>query len=170
MMPILETERLQLCQLTSDDAAFILELVNDPSWIQYIGDKNIHTPGAAKEYIRNGPQQSYERFGFGLYAVRLRENDEAIGMCGLLRRDTLDDPDIGFAFLPRFTGSGYAYESAMAVLDAAQTTWKMTRVLAITSIGNERSVKLLSKLGFRFSKQIRLTPEAEELNLFERIF
>lgn len=167
-MHIFETKRLVLSRLTLGDAPFILELVNDPSWIRFIGDKNVHSLKAAKEYIRNGPQKSYARFGFGLYAVKLKRSGKAIGMCGLLRRDTLDDADIGFAFLPKYTGKGYAFESAVTVLKHAHQSLKMKRILAITSIDNTSSVKLLERLGFHLLKRVQLTPGSEELNLFEK--
>lgn len=157
-----------LSRLTLGDAPFILELVNDPSWIRFIGDKNVHTLKAAKEYIKNGPQKSYAQLGFGLYAVKLKRSGKAIGMCGLLRRDTLDDADIGFAFLPKYTGKGYAFESAETVLKHAHESLKMKRILAITSIDNASSVKLLERLGFCLLKRMRLTPGSEELNLFEK--
>ncbi|HNU87546.1 MAG TPA: GNAT family N-acetyltransferase [Ferruginibacter sp.] len=167
-MHIFETRRLVLSRLTLGDAPFILELVNDPSWIRFIGDKNVHTLKAAKEYIKNGPQKSYAQLGFGLYAVKLKRSGKAIGMCGLLRRDTLDDADIGFAFLPKYTGKGYAFESAETVLKHAHESLKMKRILAITSIDNASSVKLLERLGFCLLKRVRLTPGSEELNLFEK--
>jgi len=167
-MHIFETRRLVLSRLTLGDAPFILELVNDPSWIRFIGDKNVHTLKAAKEYIKNGPQKSYAQLGFGLYAVKLKRSGKAIGMCGLLRRDTLDDADIGFAFLPKYTGKGYAFESAETVLKHAHESLKMKRILAITSIDNASSVKLLERLGFCLLKRMRLTPGSEELNLFEK--
>lgn len=167
-MHIFETRRLVLSRLTLGDAPFILELVNDPSWIRFIGDKNVHTLKAAKEYIKNGPQKSYAQLGFGLYAVKLKRSGKAIGLCGLLRRDTLDDADIGFAFLPKYTGKGYAFESAETILKHAHESLKMKRILAITSIDNASSVKLLERLGFCLLKRVRLTPGSEELNLFEK--
>jgi len=168
-MHIFETNRLQLCRLTLKDAPFILELVNDPAWIRFIGDRGIRTLKAAKEYIKNGPKKSYAQFGFGLYLVKLKDSDIPMGMCGLLRRDTLDDVDIGFAFLPQYTGKGYASEAAKVVLDHARNILGMKRILAITSVDNNNSIRLLEKLGFKFIKIIRLTPDAEESRLFEMI-
>ncbi len=167
-MHVLETKRLILSRFTLKDAPFILELLNDPGWIRFIGDKKVRTLKAAKEYIRNGPQKSYAQLGFGLYAVKLKRSGRTIGMCGLLRRDTLDDADIGFAFLPRYTGKGYAFESSAAILDDAHESWGMKRILAITSVDNERSGRLLERLGFRYLKRICFTPGAEELKLFEK--
>lgn len=165
-MKIFETKRLLLCRLTLKDAPFILQLLNEPSWIRYIGDKKVHTLKAAKDYIKKGPQECYARLGFGLYAVKLKRSGKAIGMCGLLQRDTLEHADIGFAFLPRYTGKGYAFESAETILKHAQTVLGMKEVLAITSPDNFSSEKLLQRLGFRFSKRIRTAAEAEELKLF----
>lgn len=166
-MYIFETRRLFLCRLTHKDAPFILELVNDPSWIKYIGDKNIKTLTAARKYIKTGPQKSYALLGFGLYAVNLKATGQPIGICGLLRRDTLDDADIGFAFLPEYTGKGYAAESAEAILKHAQDILGMKRILAITSPDNFKSIKLLEKLGFEFVKKTRLSADADEVSLFE---
>lgn len=168
-MYIFETKRLFLCRLTTKDAPFILELVNDPSWIRYIGDKGVKTLKDARDYIRNGPQKSYTQLGFGLYVAKIKSNDKPIGICGLLRRDTLDDADIGFAFLPAHTGKGYAFESAQAVLKHAHTFLGMKRILAITSPDNARSIKLLEKLGFGFIKMMTLSPDAEEIRLFEKL-
>lgn len=168
-MHIFETKRLFLDKLTLQDAPFILELLNDPAWIRYIGDKNVKTLKAAKEYIKNGPQKSYAQLGFGLYAVKLKRSGRAIGMCGLLQRDTLEHADIGFAFLPGYTGKGYAFESSEAVLKHAHSILGMNRVLAITSTDNLPSENLLLRLGFKFSRLIRLTASAEELKLFEKL-
>src|SRR5688572_24048547 len=115
-MIVLETERLQLRYLSADDAPFIVELLNDPDWLQFIGDKSVRTLGDARAYLRDGPIAMYPREGFGLYLVVLRAQAKPIGLCGLIRRSGLADVDIGFAFLPAFRGSGYALESAAAVL------------------------------------------------------
>lgn len=167
-MPVFETNRLLICRFTAGDAPFILELLNDPSWIRYIGDKNIRTPEDARQYIKNGPQKSYARLGFGLYAVKLKADGRPIGMCGLLQRDTLEHADIGFAFLPGYTGKGYAFESAEAILKHAHAVLGMKRILAITSPENISSIALLEKLGFNFTKLIRLSVDADELRLFEK--
>lgn len=166
-MHIFETDRLFLAKLILKDAPFILELVNDPSWIRYIGDRGIRTLKGAREYIRKGPKKSYAQFGFGLYAVKLKSNGNPVGICGLLRRDSLDDADIGFAFLPRYTGNGYAFEAADAVMSHAKEVLGMKRLLAITSPDNTRSIALLEKLGFKFIKLTRLAPDADEVSLFE---
>jgi [ribosomal protein S5]-alanine N-acetyltransferase len=166
-MIVLETERLILRRLTTADGQFILTLLNEPSFLRYIGDKKVRTPEDAAQYIVNGPVASYERHGFGLGMVELRESHTAIGMCGLLKRDELPDPDIGFAFLPDFWNRGFAFEAAAAVLEDARERLGLERILAITTPGNESSIKLLQKLGLKFERVIKMSedPEAEELFL-----
>jgi len=166
MMRILETKRLLLREFTQDDAPFILELVNDPAWLQFIGDRNVHTLAEAKSYLQTGPIDSYHRFGFGLYLVQLQADDVPIGMCGLIKRPSLPDVDIGFAFLPQYTGKGYAFEAATAVLTYAKTKLKLKRIVAITAVNNDRSIKLLEKLGFHYEKMVQLSDDGEALKLF----
>lgn len=166
-MIILETKRLRLRQLAPDlDDEFILELLNDPSFIRYIGDKGVRELEAARRYIVDGPVKSYEAYGFGLYLVELKMNRAPIGICGVLKRETLPDPDIGFAFLPAYWNQGYAFESAAAVMEHARGTLKLPRVLAITSPDNEASEKLLNKVGLRFDRLVKLTEDAPEIKLF----
>ncbi|UII35144.1 GNAT family N-acetyltransferase [Fulvivirga ulvae] len=163
---VLETDRLLLSKLKVDDAPFILRLVNEPSWLRYIGDRGVKNLEDAENYIVNGPMKSYETNGFGLYLVRLR-NGTPIGLCGILKRDTLNDPDIGFAFLPEHTGMGYAFESAQAVLTYGKTVLGLNRIVAITSPDNSRSGKLLEKLGMKFSKMVRLAGDKEDTRFYE---
>ncbi|GER89642.1 alanine acetyltransferase [Dictyobacter vulcani] len=165
-MNILETDRLILRQLTTEDAAFILALVNEPSWIRFIGDNGIRTLEDARTYIINGPVAMYAREGFGLYLTALKEDQTAIGLCGLIKRDSLDDVDIGFAFFPRFWSQGYAYEAASAVLAHGQQVLGIQRIVAITSLDNQRSAHLLEKLGLHFERLITLPNDVEELRLF----
>ena len=165
-MTVLETERLLLRQITVDDAQFILTLLNEPSFLRYIGDKQVRNLEDAEAYIRNGPVASYERNGFGLYLVELRESYTPIGICGFLKRDELPDPDIGFAFLPEFWGKGFAFEAAAAVLEDARQRLRLQRILAITSLDNEASIKLLQRLGFRFDKVITFAAGREQVRLF----
>lgn len=165
-MTVLETERLILRPFTVDDAQFILTLLNEPSFLQYIGDKKVRDLEGARQYILNGPVASYERHGFGLGLVELKESHTPIGMCGLLKRDELTDPDIGFAFLPEFWRKGFAFEAAAAVLQDARERLRVERVLAITSLDNEASIKLLERLGFRFERVTRLAPDREQVRLF----
>jgi len=165
-MPVLETDRLALRRLTADDAEFILELLNDPAFLQYIGDKGVRTRADARRYIETGPVTSYARFGFGLYRVELKDGGEPIGICGLLKRDSLPDADIGFALLPRYWSKGYAFESASAVLAHARGTLGLKRILAITSPDNVASIGLLESLGFRFERMSRLAADAPEIKVF----
>jgi RimJ/RimL family protein N-acetyltransferase len=166
-MIVLETERLRLRHLDPDaDAQFILELVNEPPFLQYIGDKGVRTLADARGYITDGPVKSYKTNGYGLYKVELKTDAASIGMCGLLKRDTLPDADIGFAFLKRYWNEGYAYESAAAVMKYAREQLAINRVLAITTPDNVASGKLLNKIGLRFDRVIKLAPEADEVKLF----
>lgn len=164
-MTVLETERLSLRHLTTGDAEFVHRLVNDPDWIRFIGDRNVHSLADAEAYIRNGPLAMYQRAGFGLYGVELRSAGTLIGICGLLERDGLDDPDLGFAFLPEYRRQGYAREAAAATLAYAAGPLKRTRVLAIVSPGNHASLGLLEQLGLRFERMTRLPGEAAEVCL-----
>jgi RimJ/RimL family protein N-acetyltransferase len=163
---ILETERLILRQLTADDAEFIFELLNDPSFIRNIGDRNIRTLDDACAYILNGPAASYARNGFGLWLVALKETNERIGMCGLIRRENLEDVDIGYAFLPRFWGKGYAVEAARAAKDYAKDVVGLNRLVAIVDPTNEGSIRVLEKLGLRYEKMVRLSEDDIDLKLF----
>ncbi len=164
-----ETERLQLRHLTLDDAPFVLELVNDPSWIQFIGDRGIRTVAQAEAYLQNGPIASYAENGFGLYLVQRKEDAVPLGMCGLLKRPSLPHADIGFAFLPQFTGQGYGFEAATAVLHHARHDLNLPAVLAIVVPNNHRSIKLLQKLGLRFQKMVSLAEDQPEVMLFHPI-
>ena len=165
-MTVLETERLSLRRLTVDDAEFILALLNEPSFLRYIGDKKVRNLDDARQYILNGPVGSYERHGFGLNCVELRESHTPIGMCGLLKRDELPDPDIGFALLPDFWSKGFAFEAAQAVLKDARERLQLQRILAITSLDNEASINLLQRLGFKFDEVVQMAPDREPLRLF----
>jgi len=161
---ILETERLVLRWFDIKDAPFILELVNDPAWIQFIGDKRIKNLDDAKKYILNGPVDMYNKMGFGLYLVERKEDLTPLGMCGLIKRDSLEDVDIGFAFLEKFRSKGYGFESASAVIDYGVQNLGMKRIVAITTIDNINSGKLLEKVGLQFEKII--SDSGEDLKLF----
>lgn len=165
-MNVLQTERLNLRRLDTDDAEFILELLNDPSFIRYIGDKGVRTLDDARQYILKGPVESYERLGFGLYRVQLKDSGARIGICGLLKRETLEDVDIGFAFLPQYRSKGYAVESASAVMAYARDVLGLHRIVAVTSRDNASSAKVLDKVGLKFERMVRLPQDHEDIRLF----
>lgn len=165
-MALLETSRLIVRPLSEDDAPFMLGLLNEPSFIRNIGDRGVRTIDDARVYIALGPIASYARFGFGLYLVELKAPQTAIGICGILKRDELPGPDIGFAFLPAYWSQGYALESATAVRDYARESLGLPRLLAIVSPSNTTSIRLLERLGFTFASLRRLTPEAAEVKLY----
>ena len=165
-MTVLETERLLLRQLSTEDANFILELLNEPSFIRNIGDRGVRTIDDANSYILNGPVASYAKNGFGLYLVRLKETNESIGMCGLIKRDTLEDVDIGYAFLPRFWSKGYAVEAARATKEYAKNVVGLSRIIAIVDPENEGSIRVLEKIGLKFEKTIKFSEDDIELKLF----
>jgi RimJ/RimL family protein N-acetyltransferase len=163
---VLETPRLTLRRLTPEDAAFILTLVNEPSWLLHIGDKHVRTLDDARRYIAGGPMAMYERHGFGLYLVERKEDAAPLGICGLLKRDTLEDVDIGFAFLPAYWGRGYAREAVVAALVQAREVFGLARVVAIASPGNVSSIRLLESVGFVFERALRMPGEDHDVRLF----
>ena len=165
-MQVLETERLRLRRLTPDDAAFILKLLNDPSFLRFVGDKGVRDREGAEKYIHQGPMTSYAQHGFGLFHVALKEGDVSIGMCGLLKREVLADVDVGFAFLPQFGGRGYATEAARATIAYGRTALGLNRIVAITAPDNEASQNVLRKIGLRYEKTLRLPAYQTDSLLF----
>jgi RimJ/RimL family protein N-acetyltransferase len=163
---VCDSARLLLRELNGGDAAFILQLLNEPSFLKYIGDKGARTLDDARRYIADGPRASYLHNGFGLYLVQIRETGERIGICGLVKREALYDVDIGFAFLPAFWSKGYALEASRAVMHLARTRFRIPRVVAITSLDNEGSMRLLRKIGLKFARTVELPGHAESVNLF----
>lgn len=163
---ILKTARLTLRKMTLDDAPFVLDLVNEPGWLRFIGDKQVHDLEGARGYIQEGPLASYERFGFGLYAVLRTIDATPLGMCGLLKRKTLDHVDLGFALFERHHGLGYARESAAAVLRLGLDDLALHRVVAITTVDNVQSAKVLESIGMRFQRMVRMSASEPELRLF----
>jgi len=164
-MNVIQTERLVLRQLDLNDAAFVLELLNEPAFLRFIGDKGVKTLDGARDYMLKGPIDSYGRYGFGLYAACLLDGTP-IGICGLVKRDGLADVDVGFAFLSRHCAKGYAVESASAVLIHARQVLRLPRIVAITSPENWGSIAVLEKIGLRFEGMIRLAEHGPELKLF----
>ena len=152
-------------EFTFEDDGFILELLNEPGFLRYIGDKGVRTLDDAREYLQKGPMDSYRNNGFGLYAVCLGEA-APVGMCGLVKREGLNDPDIGFAFLARHWGNGYAVESAAAVFEHGRRVLELPRILAITSPDNWGSIRVLEKIGLKFQRLMRLAEDREPVKLF----
>ncbi len=165
-MNIIETDRLFLRKLTMEDAKFMLDLLNQPSFIQFIGDRKVRTLEDARAYILNGAVKSYELHGFGLYLTALKDSGVPIGICGLVKRDALPDADIGFAFLPLFWLQGYAFESASAVMNYGKNVLGLPRIVGITSPDNIGSIRVLEKIGLRFERMVRLSEDDIELKLF----
>ena len=163
---MIETDRLRIRRMSADDAQFMLGLLNEPSWLRFIGDRGVRTIEDARNYILNGPVDMYARLGYGFYIVELKASADKLGICGLAKRDFLDDPDIGFAFLPQYCGQGYAYEAAFAVLEYAKHEVGLKRVVATTRPDNVISAKLLEKLGLRYERMVRHPDGDRELKLF----
>ena len=164
---IIETERLRLREFDSTDGELIFELLNSPGWLKYIGSRSIATIEDAVNYIETKLQKGYRESGFGFYLVELKATGVKTGMCGLVKREGLDDVDIGFALLPQYENKGYAYESSMAVIQYAKNKLKINKLAAITMPSNLTSVKLLEKLGMKFDKKISLPGDPEELFLYK---
>lgn len=165
---IARTPRLVLRRLTEDDADFILGLLNEPSFLQYIGDRGVRTPEDARAYVRNGPVASYDAHGFGLYLVTQQADGAPIGICGLLKREHLDDVDLGFAFRPAYWRRGYAVEASEAVLAHGRADFALTRVVAVTQPDNQGSIRVLEKLGFAFERRMAWPGETAEILLYGR--
>ena len=163
---VCETPRLALRMLCDADAAFILRLVNDPEWLRFIGDRNVHDLRDARRYINDGPVAMRKRHGFALDVVERKEDGAPMGLCGLIKRDTLDDVDIGYAFLPRFVGKGYAFEAAEATWRHARETLRLPRLVAIVSPDNAASIKLLEKLGLRFETALKMKDDGSDTALY----
>lgn len=167
-MLVIETERLGLRWLTDTDDEFILDLLNQPSWLKYIGDRGVRNIEDARAYIHNGPLAMISQYGFGLFLVELKASRISIGLCGLLKREALDDVDIGFAFHPDYQGSGYAREAANACLDYARDHIGLERLVAITMPTNNDSIKLLDSLGMQYERNLSLDDSGALLQLFAK--
>jgi len=163
---LIETARLAIRPMTPADAAFILQLVNDADFLRHIGDRGVRTDDDARRYIETGPLASYARHGFGLWLVERRADRVPIGMCGLLKRDTLADVDIGFAYLPAWRGQGYALEAAQAVMEHGRRVLALPRIVAIVSPDNAGSIRLLGKLGLVFERRVDLNGDGRETSLY----
>lgn len=163
----IETERLILSEFSLDDAPFILEMLNDPGWLKFIGDRGVKSLEDAQDYIANKLQKGFKEQGFGMLLVKLKGSETSIGTCGLLKREYLDDMDIGFAFLPAFRGKGYAFEAATAVIEDGKERLRINRFLAFTDAKNDASISLITKLGLEFERLMTDFPEDDtEIRLY----
>ena len=167
MTQITNTERLSIRKFREGDESFIFELLNSPGWLKFIGDRNIKNLDDAKGYIINGPLLSYNKFGYGPYLVALNDSGIPIGMCSLIKRDELEDVDLGFAFLDQHSGKAYAYEASLKMIEYAREELHLRKLAAITNTSNTRSIRLLEKLGFNLSGKIKMSGEEEELLHFQ---
>ena len=165
-MTILATERLVLRELVPDDAPFMLALLNDPAYILNIADRGVRDLEGARRYLEERWRASYAEHGFGLWAVVHRETGACTGLCGLIRRAGLDHVDIGYAFLPAFRGQGFAVESALGVKAYARDVVGLTRLVAVVTPGNDRSIRVLERLGMHFERTLRLPGDASDVALY----
>ncbi|MBA3961240.1 MAG: GNAT family N-acetyltransferase [Chthoniobacterales bacterium] len=164
-MTKLVTERLRLREMEESDAAFMLESLNEPAFIRHVADRGVRTVAEAQTYLRERITSKYQSQAYGVWLVELKETSEAIGICGLIKRDTLEDVDLGFSFLERFWGRGFAFEAAAAVVDYGWKVADLPRIIAIVSPRNTASIRLLQKLGLSFERKIRLSTSEPELEL-----
>lgn len=164
---VVETPRLVVRRFTPDDAPFLLGLFNEPSFIANIGDRGIRTVEDARRFIIDVPMTSYAQRGYGHFRVDLKGTGEVIGTCGLIRRDYINETDVGFAFLPAYWGAGYAYEAALAVMEFGRTRVGLQRIVAVVSPHNTASIRLLEKLGLRYARPTQLAPDAGVVHLYE---
>lgn len=163
---ILCTARLSLRPLTPADAPFMLELLNQPSWIEQIGDRGVRDLEGAEAYIRNGPMASYARHGFGLWCVERTAAALPVGICGILQRDYLDAPDLGYAFLERFQGQGFASETTATTVAYGRTAFGISRMYAFVNPGNAPSIRVLEKVGMTFLRRMHLPNDPIEVSLY----
>jgi len=163
---MLETERLRLRKMTLDDAGLMLAVWNDPAFVRHVGDRGIRTTEDARDAMQKGALHLYEEYGYGPYRIGLKEDDTPIGICGLFRRDGLDEPDIGYSTLPDYCGKGYAFEAAAAVVDYAFAELSLERLIAIISPGNEASLSLIRKLGFEFENMHNMPDDDDAVCIF----
>lgn len=162
-----ETNRLILRATTVNDASFIVELLNTPKWLKYIGDRNVHTIEDAVRYIKDKFNPHLKQYGYSTYSVIKKDDHTIIGTCGLYNREDIEGVDIGFAFLPEYEGKGYAFEAANRLKQAAFEDFNLSFIKAITLPNNTSSQKLLERLGFTFKSLINIPNDEETLMLYE---
>ena len=168
ILPELETERLTLRRLEFDDAPFIVTLLNEPSFLENIGDRGVRNIEDAHRYLREGPMAMYEKYGFGLWHAARKSDGAAVGMCGLLKRDILPDVDLGYAYLPAHWGQGYAFEAAAATLRHAARKFGLKRVIGVVSDHNAASIRVLEKLGMRYERMVSMRADEPDVRLYGR--
>lgn len=164
--PELETARLTLRRFEFDDAPFVVELLNQPSFIQNIGDRGVRNVADAQRYLREGPMAMYDRYGFGLWRASRRSDGVFVGMCGLLKRDILPDVDVGYAFLPDHWGQGYAFEAANATVQLGARRFGLKRIIGVVSDHNTASIRVLEKVGMSFERTYPMHPNEPEVRLY----
>ena len=167
-MQVIQTRRLNLRWLAESDAEFIFDLLNQPPCLKFIGDRGVCNLDDARAYIKTGPLAMINRYGFGLYLTEITASRTPIGLCGLLKRETLNDVEIGFAFHPDFWGQGYANEAALACMNYARDNLQLERIVAITVPSNDASIRLLKTIGMQYEKEISLGNSSEVLQLYAR--
>lgn len=165
-MTLIHTDRLAIRKLEYEDSGFIIRLLNDPAWLKNIGDKQVHSLADARQFLESSIFPMYENYGFGLLLVELKETSVPIGICGLIKRETLEHVDLGFAFLAKYRGQGFALECASATIDNGRAVHGLKKLAAIVLQTNVPCIKLLQKAGFRFKKKVRFKPREAELLLF----
>ena len=167
---LIETERLRLRPVTVDDADLMLAIWNDPAFIRNVSDRGIRTVEQAREAIEGGAQKLFEDYGYGPYCMSLKSDGTMIGICGLFKRDNLEDPDIGFGVLPDFCGKGYAGEAAAAVVNFARNELGIAVLMAIVSPTNAPSIGLIKKLGLTFDQMITMPGDDDAICLYSKAF
>ncbi|WP_454776118.1 GNAT family N-acetyltransferase [Janthinobacterium tructae] len=169
-MIVIETPRLRLRTFTPEDAPFYLALINEPSWIANIGDRNIHTVEAARAALEAGPIAQFREHGYCFYIIERRSDGVAIGMCGLIKRATMPGPDIGYALLPAYCGQGLAWEAASSVVRLARDVLCLPAVYGLVSPQNQPSINLINKLGLRFERFSRQPIVGKDINIYRKSF
>ena len=167
---LIETERLRLRPVTVDDTELMLAIWNDPAFIRNVSDRGIRTVEQARDAIESGAQKLFEDYGYGPYCMSLKSDGTMIGICGLFKRDNLEDPDIGFGVLPDYCGKGYAGEAAAAVVNFARNELGITTLTAIVSPTNAPSIGLIKKLGLTFDQMITMPGDDDAICLYSKAF
>jgi [ribosomal protein S5]-alanine N-acetyltransferase len=163
---VIETERLKLREMSEADAEFVLEILNDPGFVRFVGDRGVRTHEDAARYINERFVESYRQNGFGLWLVETKDEKVPVGLCGLINRGTLPGVEVGYAFLPSFRSKGYAFEAASATTEYARDVLGLPSLYAIVNPDNAISIRVLEKLGMKFERMVRLPAEESDIKLF----